>query len=157
MIKQIINKLNNATDFSMDCFLDEAILWSDEYDRLDIPSHSFKELKSISFDIDKMLYEEEAGSYHKTSKRVWRRNFDNLRLTIMEFLIKNYTDELRSHDFDSFEAERVFEAWIETGSLSEYFSVVFPHLNRLNYNINKNFGSEEKSNNMREDLLVKYQ
>ena len=47
--------------------------------------------------------------------------------------------------------------WIETGSLSEYFEVVYPHLNRLNYNINKNFGLEEKTNNMRQDLLVKYQ
>ena len=149
MIKQIINKLNNATDFSMDCFLDEAILWSDMYERLDVSSDSFKELQSIS----------QAGSWEEKSKnkKNWRRNFDNLRLTIMEFLIKNYTDELRSHDFDSFEAERVFEAWIETGSLSQYFIVVYPHLNRLNYNINKNFGYEEKTNNMREDLLAKYQ
>ena len=147
MIKQIINKLNNATDYQMTRFLDEAILWSDMYEKLDIPSYSFKELQSIS----------KSSSVEELTSHAWERYFDNLRLTIIEFLIKNYTDDLRSHDFNDFEAEQVFEAWIDTGSLSEYFEVVYPHLNRLNYNINKGFNLDEKTNNMIQDLLVKYQ
>ena len=147
MIEQIINKLNNATDYSMTCFLDDAMLWSDMYEDLDIPSFSFKELQSIS----------KSSSVKELTSDTWESYFDNLRLTIIEFLTKNYTDDLRSHDFNDFEAEQVFEAWIETGSLSEYFEVVYPHLNLLNYNLNKHFGLQEKTNNMREDLLVKYQ
>ena len=114
MIKQIINKLNNTTNFSMTCFLEEAILWSDMYERLDIPSYSFKELQNFDISISDIKEKSNFDSY-----------FNDLKLTIIEFLIKDYFDLRNSHSYD-FEVEELFEGWLKHGGLHEYFLAVYP-------------------------------